>query len=96
MTTSSHTISDLAQLSNLELADEELRRLEGEFQDIVAFVDALERAGTSDVAPTGQVTELENVFRHDAVDVFPHPRTLVERASRHGDFFLAPPPLREG
>ena len=57
----------LAQLSNLQLSDDEIQSLQNDLGNILEYVKQLEELDTSGVEPTYQVTDLENVFREDKV-----------------------------
>ncbi len=61
-------VRHLAQLSNLQLADEEVDSLRGDLENILGYIDQLSELDTSGVEPTYQVTGLENVWRDDEVD----------------------------
>lgn len=61
-------VRHLAQLSNLQLSDEEVDSLRGDLQNILGYIDQLGELDTSGVEPTYQVTGLENVWRDDEVD----------------------------
>jgi len=60
----------LARLSNLQLADDEVPALQADLQNILGYVEQLSELDTSGVEPTYQVTDLENVWRDDAVDTY--------------------------
>ncbi len=55
----------LAQLSSLQLSDDEVDGLQGDLESIVGYIDQLATLDTAGVEPTYQVTDLENVFRPD-------------------------------
>lgn len=57
----------LAQLSNLQLADDEIDALQQNIGDILGYVAQLGELDTAGVEPTYQVTGLENVWRDDVV-----------------------------
>lgn len=57
----------LAQLSNLQLADDEVAALQQNIGDILGYVAQLGELDTAGVEPTYQVTGLENVWRTDTV-----------------------------
>lgn len=57
----------LAQLSSLQLADDEIDGLQTDIANILAYVEQLGELDTSGVEPTYQVTDLENVWRTDDV-----------------------------
>lgn len=57
----------LAQLSNLQLTDDELDALQQNIGDILGYVAQLGELDTAGVEPTYQVTGLENIWRNDTV-----------------------------
>lgn len=61
-------VRHLAQLSNLQLSDEELDNLRVDIGNILSYVEQLSALDTTGVEPTYQVTGLENVWRDDRVD----------------------------
>ncbi len=70
MTTTSVSRDDvlhLAQLSSLQLTDDEVTALQADITNILEHVAQLSELDTSGVEPTYQVTDLENVTREDIV-----------------------------
>lgn len=57
----------LAQLSSLQLADDEIDGLQADIANILGYVEQLGELNTDGVEPTYQVTDLENVWRDDKV-----------------------------
>lgn len=57
----------LAQLSNLQLADDEIDGLRADIANILGYVEQLNELDTEGVEPTYQVTGLSNVWRDDSV-----------------------------
>jgi aspartyl-tRNA(Asn)/glutamyl-tRNA(Gln) amidotransferase subunit C len=57
----------LAQLSSLELADDEIDGLAVDIGNILGYVEQLSKLDTTGVEPTYQVTGLESVWRDDKV-----------------------------
>ena len=57
----------LAQLSSLQLADDEIDNLVADLGNIIKYVEQLDELDTEGVEPTYQVTGLENVTREDTV-----------------------------
>lgn len=85
MTTTSVTRDDvlhLAQLSSLQLSEEEVTALQADISNILEHVTQLSELDTTGVEPTYQVTDLQNVMRDDVVQ--PH------QASREQLLELAP------
>jgi len=60
-------VRHLAQLSSLQLTDDEITHLQVDLANILAYIDQLNELDTSGVEPTYQVTGLENVWRDDVV-----------------------------
>lgn len=66
-TITTNDVRYLAQLSNLQLADDEVENLRGDLENILGYIEQLGELDTSGVEPTYQVTGLENVWRDDEV-----------------------------
>lgn len=60
-------VKKLASLSALSLDENEATQLQGELQNILAFVEQLNEVDTNGLEPTYQVTGLENVWREDEI-----------------------------
>lgn len=57
----------LAQLSSLQLSDDETTNLQADIANILNYVEQLGELDTTGVEPTYQVTGLSNVWRDDTV-----------------------------
>ena len=57
----------LAQLSGMELGDDEVTDLQTDIGNILSYVQQLGELDTEGVEPTYQVTDLENIWRDDVV-----------------------------
>lgn len=64
---SSDDVRHLAQLSSLQLSDDEVDSMRGDLSNILGYIEQLSELDTENVAPTYQVTGLENVWRDDSV-----------------------------
>ena len=60
-------VRHLAQLSNLQLSDDEVENLRGDLENILGYIAQLGELDTTGIEPTYQVTGLENVWRDDEV-----------------------------
>lgn len=60
-------VQHLAQLSSLQLSDDEIDSLRTDIGNILGYVEQLNELDTAGVEPTYQVTDLENVWREDEV-----------------------------
>lgn len=65
---SRNDVLHLAQLSSLQLADDEVDSLQQDIGNILGYIEQLSELDTSGVEPTYQVTGLTNVWRDDVVD----------------------------
>lgn len=66
-TVSRDDVIHLAQLSNLQLSDDQVASLQADLANILDYINQLSELDTSGVEPTYQVTDLENVMRDDVV-----------------------------
>jgi aspartyl-tRNA(Asn)/glutamyl-tRNA(Gln) amidotransferase subunit C len=60
-------VQHLAQLSSLQLSDDETDSLQQDIATILEYVHQLSELDTVGVEPTYQVTDLENIGRDDSV-----------------------------
>lgn len=60
-------VRHLAQLSSLQLSDDEAAGLQVDIANILGYIEQLSTLDTTGVEPTYQVTGLTNVWRDDAV-----------------------------
>lgn len=58
-------ISHVVELANLSLTEEEKKKLESQLISTLDYVKSLDEVDTKNIAPTSQVTGLENVLRED-------------------------------
>ncbi|NLM45405.1 MAG: Asp-tRNA(Asn)/Glu-tRNA(Gln) amidotransferase subunit GatC [Firmicutes bacterium] len=58
-------VAHVAMLARLELNAGEMEEIAGQLNDILEYVDKLNRLDTTDVPPTMHVLPLANVFRED-------------------------------
>lgn len=87
---SSDDIRKLATLSRLQLTDEEVQKLEGEFSSILAYIDTIQKVELPTV-PAGNVhLDIENVMREDVPshEAGVHTEELLEQAPRKGGGYL--------
>lgn len=60
-------VQHLAQLSSLQLSDDETEALQKDIQNILKYIEQLGSLDTSGVEPTYQVTGLSNIWREDKI-----------------------------
>lgn len=63
-----HDVHHLAQLSSLQLDDDEAEALRIDLENILGYIQQLSELDTEGVEPTYQVTDLQNVWRDDVID----------------------------
>ena len=92
-------VSDVADLANLELTDEERARMLKDLNSILGYIDRLNELDTSNVEPMAQVasrygtsTEVEaNAMRLDEPRAsLPHDAALSNAPNSDGTFFKVP------
>src|SRR6266704_1093522 len=82
----------VAKLASLELTDEEILRLEGQLNDILAAVGKVSELDLSDVPPTSHPLSVVNVLRPDvARPSLPLDDAFANAPERDGDLFRVPP-----
>lgn len=67
-TISRDDVLHLAQLSSLQLSDDEITALQADLGNILGYIEQLSELDTSGVEPTYQVTDLENMMRDDVIE----------------------------
>ena len=78
---STDDVQHLAQLSSLQLSDDETTSLQSDLEAIIGYIQQLSDLDTTGVQPTYQVTDLQNVWRDDVVNTYGVDReTLLSRA----------------
>jgi aspartyl-tRNA(Asn)/glutamyl-tRNA(Gln) amidotransferase subunit C len=58
-------VRHIAKLANLPLTDNEIKLFEKQLADTIKYIEVLNKIDTKNIAPTSQVTGLENVLRDD-------------------------------
>ena len=61
-------VRHLAQLSSLQMSDDEVQAIRADIENILNYVQQLNELDTTGVEPTYQVTGLQNVWRDDQID----------------------------
>jgi aspartyl-tRNA(Asn)/glutamyl-tRNA(Gln) amidotransferase subunit C len=85
MKLSKDEVKKIAQLSSLELSDEEVELYSTQLSDVLDYMDQLNEVNTDGVEETSQVTGLENVYRKDIVEQCELQEELVNAAPEHDD-----------
>ena len=84
MDVSKDEVEKLAQLSRIELTDDEVEKMRGEITDILGYVDAIQKVELPETPDTSVYFDEENVMREDAEPHEPgvHTEKLLEQAPR--------------
>lgn len=67
MEVESDTIIHLAELSNFSVSDKQAESLKKDLGEILKYISQLDSVDVSNIEPTYQVFEMENVWRDDEI-----------------------------
>jgi len=85
------TVKQVAHLARMELMPKELEALSGQIQDILMFIDKLQKIDIKDILPISHILPVENCLREDSLQQsLPPEETLKNAPQREGDFFAVP------
>lgn len=91
MSVDSATVRRVARLARLKVKDEDVPRLEGELNSILAFVEQLNEVDVSNVAPLTSVVSTAMKMRDDVVTDGNYPKDVTRNApASEDDFFMVP------
>jgi aspartyl-tRNA(Asn)/glutamyl-tRNA(Gln) amidotransferase subunit C len=62
-----HEVERVAVLARLALTDKELDAMTGQMNQVLDYVDTLNRLDTDGIVPTAHAVPVENAFRDDVV-----------------------------
>ena len=92
----SNDVRKVAQLARLELAEDEVLVYADQLQEILGYIEQLQKVDTTDILPTTRAVEVVNVLREDLAELTETREELLELAPhREGDFFRVPKILSE-
>ena len=78
----------IARLARLGLSESEIDRMGEQLSDILENFEILKQVDTSDVPPTAQSIDLQNVLRDDEVaPSLPSEEVLSNAPRKEGDYF---------
>ncbi len=78
----------IARLARLGLSEAEIDRMGEQLSDILENFEILKQVDTSDVPPTAQSIDLQNVLRDDEVaPSLPSGEILANAPRKEGDYF---------
>lgn len=58
-------VKKVAKLSNLTLTSDEEKEFDEQLNNVVSYIETLNKIDTSNVEPTAQVTGLKNIFQEE-------------------------------
>ncbi|MBR3252512.1 Asp-tRNA(Asn)/Glu-tRNA(Gln) amidotransferase subunit GatC [Candidatus Saccharibacteria bacterium] len=67
MSVDMESIQHLASLSNFSISEKQTESLEKDLSEILKYISQLDKVDVSEVEPTYQVFEMENVWRDDEI-----------------------------
>lgn len=81
----------VASLARLNLNEEELVRMTGQLDNILAYVAKLDELNTEGVVPTTHAFSITNAFRKDEVIAsLPREEALANAPKENGEAFVVP------
>ncbi|HEX7363939.1 MAG TPA: Asp-tRNA(Asn)/Glu-tRNA(Gln) amidotransferase subunit GatC [Dehalococcoidia bacterium] len=81
-------VQHIALLARLGLSEDEIEKFRHQLSDILGNFEVLRQIDTTDVLPTAQSIELQNVFRPDEPKAsYPVEEILANAPQREGDSF---------
>ncbi len=84
-------IEKVARLARLELSEEEKATFGSQLEQILTYMEQLNRLNTSGVEPTSHAIPVYNVFREDGVKPsFPQEEVLAIAPDEEGGHFKVP------
>ncbi len=88
MKLSREEVLHIARLARLGLTEDEVDRLREQLSNILDNFEVLQRVDTTNVPPTAQSIDLQNVMRADEVaPSLPPGEVLANAPRKEGDFF---------
>jgi aspartyl-tRNA(Asn)/glutamyl-tRNA(Gln) amidotransferase subunit C len=91
-----HDVEHIAALANLEFSPEEKEKFTLQMNQILEYMEQLNKLDTSSVEPLSHVIELKNVFREDVVKPGVSTEDALKNApSKTEEFFKVPKVIGE-
>ena len=81
-------VTYIASLARIHLNENELERLTHNLEDILRYIEKLQKLDVSEVEPTSHVLPLKNVFREDRIkpSLEQEEALRMSVSQRHGSF----------
>lgn len=91
MSVTKEDVQHIAALSRLTVPESELEKFTEQFNQILNYVDKLQKLDTKGIEPTAHVLPVSNVFRKDeALPGVSHEDALKNAPEEHNDGFKVP------
>lgn len=91
MKLSSHEVVYVANLARLEISAEEKEKFTLQLNDILLYIDKLNKLDTKGVAPMSHAIAVTNAFREDKIaDSLGTEKSLANAPDARGEFFRVP------
>jgi len=88
MKLSREEVLHIALLARLGLTEDEVDRFREQLSNILENFEVLQQVDTTDVPPTAQSIDLQNVVKGDEMaDSLPQPQVLANAPRKEGEFF---------
>ena len=85
------TVRRIASLARIGVEDEELEKLAGELNGILAWIEQLNEVDVSGVDPLAEMTQLPMKLREDQVTDGGYPEKVLSNApERIGEYYAVP------
>ena len=89
------TVKYVAHLARIELEDKELEKLSRQLEDILRFIDKLEKIDVGRIEPTSHILPINNVLREDTPRNSLTADKALENAPQKKDGFFSVPKVIE-
>ena len=83
-------VKKVAKLSNLTLNTDEEKEFDEQLNNVLSYIEQLNKIDTSKITPTAQVTGLKNVTRNDKFtsDMLTAEQVLSGTEKKHNNLFV--------
>jgi aspartyl-tRNA(Asn)/glutamyl-tRNA(Gln) amidotransferase subunit C len=89
-------VEQVAILSRLDIAETDVQKFTGQLNDILEYIEVLNKVDTKGVEPTAHVLQLKNVMRPDAARPSLERDLALSNAPEQEDGYFKVPKIIEG
>ncbi len=91
MAISKEEVKYIANLARLGLSDTEVGHFQVQLEEILKYVDKLNKAKVAGISPMAHVLDIKNVYRRDVVRPSMDPEKVLKSSpAKEGQFFRVP------